>query len=191
MKKIDGPGLDVWCFVMSQRWPWCLQPRPEVAISKLTLHFMYWHCTSEVLIKNTIRRPMFCCKLHVVQYSALCGMATSPMVVWGARETCCAVFERPTTPTPSYHCRTGTKRIPQIRSKETSLVFPVSRGEPLCSQENNGVWGKIKSVCWARQCQLEKVLRQVLPVRIWRLCPWCLDAHRCDAVRLPDHFLHG
>lgn len=167
---------------------WSCNLKANTPLHVLALHI---RSSDKKYYQETNTLQMFCCKLHEVQYSALCGMATSPMVVWGARETCCAVFERPTTPTPSYHCRTGTKRIPQIRSKETSLVFPVSRGEPLCSQENNGVWGKIKSVCWARQCQLEKVLRQVLPVWIWRLCPWCLDAHWCNAVRLPDHFLHG
>lgn len=124
--------------------------------------------------------------------NALLHMSLSPMVACGARETyCCAVFKRPRVPIPSYHCRAATNRIPHIRNKKAFLVFPSGREELRCSQKTNAVCDKIKLVPWAKQCQLEEVLGQVLPVRIWRLCPCCLDAHWCNVVRIPDHILHG
>lgn len=65
--------------------------------------------------------------------------------VWGQRELLCCVCEITTLPR-LYNRRAGADRTSLITSKETSLLFPVSGGERLCSWENNAVWAKIKSV---------------------------------------------
>lgn len=118
----DGPGLDVLCFVSSQMLA-VVSAAGDCSCgfkAHILLRMLASHITSSG--KNYRQEPCtlqtFCCKFCVVQYSTLCGMATSPVVVSGTRETCCAVFIRPSTPTLSHCCRTGTDRIPQVRSRD-------------------------------------------------------------------------